>query len=423
MIPKRTAAEIDHQDLKQLIEQRVGEGRTIDYKEYLPLHGLDGVGDRQERERLRDAKKEEFLADVSSFANASGGDLVFGVTETQKIPQELLGVAGNLEHAVRDFKNLLLHKLQPRLVRMPDFVEVNDPENPFRRGPVLLCRIHKSWQSPHRVLIGKEKFYARDADGKHELDVTELRAAFLASETLAERIRNFRDDRIARILAGETPAPLADGPKVVTHLMPVQSCEPGFRLDLNRIRGSALERIGPPYFSQCAYEQRFNFDGYLFSTRPGPFPSGNSYAQIFHSGIVEIVTANLTIKEEDQNGIFAGDAEIAILRDIAKYMTLVHLLTVQPPVHVLVTVLGVHGYEVKLGRLARDAFYDEPRRIDRDDLFLPDVVMETYDQDSYPGILRPTFDALMQASGLPRSAACYDEEGNWKQGDGWQHHG
>ena len=126
MIPKRTAADIDPEDLQQLIEQKVREGRTIDYKEYLPLHGLDQVEDPQVRERLRDERKEELLADISSFANTSGGDLIFGVTETEAIPDKLLGVSGNLETAIRDFKNLLLHNLQPRLVRMPDFHPVHD---------------------------------------------------------------------------------------------------------------------------------------------------------------------------------------------------------------------------------------------------------------------------------------------------------
>ena len=41
------------------------EGRTLDYKRTLP--------------GSTDEEKREFLADVSSFANAAGGDIVYGI--------------------------------------------------------------------------------------------------------------------------------------------------------------------------------------------------------------------------------------------------------------------------------------------------------------------------------------------------------
>ena len=36
-----------------------------------------------------DVDRKEFLADISSFANASGGDLVFGITEENGSPKAL----------------------------------------------------------------------------------------------------------------------------------------------------------------------------------------------------------------------------------------------------------------------------------------------------------------------------------------------
>ena len=58
---------IDFNYLKQLQNNAVAENKTLEYKQKLPTND--------------DAGKKEFLADVSSFANASGGDLIFGVTE------------------------------------------------------------------------------------------------------------------------------------------------------------------------------------------------------------------------------------------------------------------------------------------------------------------------------------------------------
>ena len=63
MIARGTPVDqINESHLCALIENAVAERRTVEYKRELP-------------ERHDEAKKE-FLADVSPFANANGGDLV-----------------------------------------------------------------------------------------------------------------------------------------------------------------------------------------------------------------------------------------------------------------------------------------------------------------------------------------------------------
>jgi predicted HTH transcriptional regulator len=76
MIPKPFEA-IAEDDVLALIANAVSEGRTIDYKRELPGNG--------------DGDKKEFLADVSSFANTSGGDLVFGIDEVEGLPTRITG--------------------------------------------------------------------------------------------------------------------------------------------------------------------------------------------------------------------------------------------------------------------------------------------------------------------------------------------
>ena len=56
------------EDIKGLIDSKILEGRQIEYKVSLPDGSIDS--------------KKEFLADVSSFANCEGGDLILGVGET-----------------------------------------------------------------------------------------------------------------------------------------------------------------------------------------------------------------------------------------------------------------------------------------------------------------------------------------------------
>lgn len=66
MIPK-DIKQIIQSDIQELIDNSVPEGKTIEYKRELP--------------KKSDKAKKEFLADVSSFANSSGGDLILGIEE------------------------------------------------------------------------------------------------------------------------------------------------------------------------------------------------------------------------------------------------------------------------------------------------------------------------------------------------------
>ncbi len=56
---------IEESDLQALVDNNVPEGKTLEYKE--SLHSDHPT------------EKKEFLADVSSFANAAGGDLIHGI--------------------------------------------------------------------------------------------------------------------------------------------------------------------------------------------------------------------------------------------------------------------------------------------------------------------------------------------------------
>jgi len=69
MIPK-PVDEINKSDIETLVDLKTAERRTLDYKELLPGN--------------TDEEKKEFLYDASSFANAAGGDLIFGVKATRR---------------------------------------------------------------------------------------------------------------------------------------------------------------------------------------------------------------------------------------------------------------------------------------------------------------------------------------------------
>ena len=61
--------EITADDIKSLITNSVRESKTLEYKQILPGG--------------QDKDKKEFLADISSFANSSGGDIIYGIKEAK----------------------------------------------------------------------------------------------------------------------------------------------------------------------------------------------------------------------------------------------------------------------------------------------------------------------------------------------------
>jgi predicted HTH transcriptional regulator len=142
MMPNRLDA-IPEADLLNLISSGVMEGKTIEYKRELPGG--------------QDVDRKEFLADVSSFANTAGGDLLFGVKAVQGIPTELVVVAaGDLDKELQRLDNLIADGLDPRIRYAHALVSLAGGR------PVPIFRVERSWIAPHRVVFrGHDKFYAR----------------------------------------------------------------------------------------------------------------------------------------------------------------------------------------------------------------------------------------------------------------------
>jgi predicted HTH transcriptional regulator len=161
-IPERLA-DITEEVLLGLIRDKVGEGRTIEYKRDLRANS--------------DPEKTEFLNDVSSFANTDDGDLVFGMDESQGVPTQIVGLqAGDMDLELRRLDSILASGLDPRIRYWTKVVQCGADKR------VLLVRVERSWSGPHRVVFkGYDKFFGRNSAGKYPLDVNELRTAYCAS--------------------------------------------------------------------------------------------------------------------------------------------------------------------------------------------------------------------------------------------------
>src|SRR5262249_40365809 len=139
----------------------------------------------------------------------------------------------------------------------------------FADGPVLLIRVPKSYAAPHMVTFQEHsRFYSRNNAGKYPLDVGEIRSAFALSESLPERVRRFRNERLALIVADETPVRVGPGPRTVLHLLPLAALDPTTQVDVAAVEQRGLWPV-PAWF---------NFDGLVGYDSP---PGRESYAQLF----------------------------------------------------------------------------------------------------------------------------------------------
>ena len=394
MIPRDFDA-ITNADIESLVTNAVAEGRAIEYKQQLPGNG--------------DEDKKEFLADVSSFANAGGGDIVFGIVEKRdgdnkptNLPEKAEGLAGiNAGAEINRLDAIIQSGVEPRIpgcrIRSIDG---------FASGPVLVIRIPKSWVAPHMVTFKNlSRFYSRTSVGKTQLDVGEIRSAFTASGDLRTKITAFRTERLGKIIANEAAIDLPSTPKIVLHLVPLSILNPS-----NQIGFALLENdpnLGAP-IQNSSYNNRHNLDGFLSFNLNGK-AGGVGYCQVFRSGAVEAVDAELLNNQDGSKLIASTYVEQKILQTTARYFKTAKQLSVPLPLIVTLTLFGVKDYGIATGSAWGN--FRPSHTIDRDALLLPDVLIEDYNTPADVA-LKPIFDALWQAGGF-NGCQHYDETGRW----------
>ncbi len=374
-------------DLEDLIENKVPESKTIDYKRTLKL---DTAGD-----------KKVFLSDVSAFANTIGGHIVYGMKEEKGIPVELCGMQiDDPDQAKQRLDNLIRDGIDPRIYGIAvQPVELKD--NKY----AVVMRVPQSFNPPHMVIIdGHRKFYARNSSGVYQLSVDELRILFGMAESFTKSARDFRYQRIAMIASGQTPVPLLQGPKYVLHLIPFNSFRAGTYYDLSVFDKDPKSL---PNIQWMVRKGRYNFDGfvtyhgYISPVEPKPTCS---YTQLFRNGIIEAVYMEYdpTMKG-NVNRVIDIAYEDHIVRAAQNFTRIQKQLGAHAPIFLMLTLVGVKGIN-----LARKPYPEIPAEplfdsvsFERDQVILPEVAISDFERDIATE-LQPVFDIVLNAAGLTR---------------------
>jgi hypothetical protein len=383
MVP-RPLNDITEADLTALITNGVAEGRTIDYKRSLPGN--------------TDADKKEFLADTSSFANTGGGDLVYGMDEAAGLPTQIVGVqTADLDLEIRRLDSILAAGLSPRIRYAIRTVTTAAAQR------VVILRVERSWSSPHRVIFQQnDKFYGRNTAGKYPLDVNELRAAFTLSNTVTERIRSFRTDRVIALSNNRTPLPFVDSPKVVLHCIPLESFANGTQYDVLPVYENPVP-LSP--MGTTNWDRRLNLDGVLAFGTQQPCPS---YTQLYRNGTLEVVQGRILAHEYEERMVIPSVSyERYILEYLPRCFRLLEQIGANAPIVVALTLLNTAGLHMGVNNLWGQPGYP----IDSDSLILPEVIVQNLVTPASQ-ILKPLFDLIWNACGLP-SSSNFDANGNW----------
>lgn len=369
--------------LTTLVDAGASENTYLDFKRDLP--GRDARG------------TQDLASDVSAFANSSGGDLIYGINEDgEGRAANIVPQVGNMDEEARRVQDVLMNGIEPRvpgLQVVPILVA---------GGFVLAIRVPQSWAGPHRVRQNNA-FYLRENGRKRTLDVPEIRGLFLRSDHQAQRVRDFRTERLSQILAGGAPHRLVHGALLVGHFVPTQAALGEVAVDpVPYMRDRRL-----PVLSTTIPGARINADGALVVRNPRP-EGTHGYSQLFRNGYFETVKVLAAPPEElAVLGSVAYEREfIALVRTLrAEY---IHL-GISTEMTCMVSLLRANRAELGLNRWDYN-LEDHQGYFDRETLVLPDVLLPA--ELSEEEALRPVFNLMWQSAGIERSLN-YDEAGNW----------
>lgn len=382
---------ITQMHIDQFVADQTREGPHLDFKRDFPI-------------AWNDAAKHEFLADATAFANSGGGDLIFGIEEDGQaqalavVPQAIT----NVDQEIRRLQDFLLNLVEPRLPGVK--VHAVQVSVAGIDGYVVVVRIPQSWAGPHRVKTNQH-FFIRDGLRKRQLDVPELRSLFLRTENQAQRVNYFRTERLGKILSGDGPHRLVDGPILVVHLIPTQAALGLVQID----PVPYTNQRGLPVVGASGGMARLNLDGALVVRNETPQGETHGYSQFFRNGFFESTLVLARRTEEGRVALPSRSYEEYLIALLGNFRGELDRLGINCECAVMLSLLRAD--EVRLG-VRSDWGFDDPHQtlFDRKTLVLPDIVARsdaTTDQ-----AMKPAFDLMWQAAGFVGSRN-YNTAGEW----------
>lgn len=347
---------IDEPALRSLVDNQIAERRDLEYKRDLPGKTDDDV--------------KEFLADVTSLANAQGGDLIFGMEEAEGVAADLVGIeCVDPDGEILRLESSLRANVAPRLIGLQThWVALSNG-----RGAIVL-RVPASMSAPHQIVFKRtRRFWGRSSKGKYEMDVHELRHAFTQSEQLPQRFLQLHEQAIAMAQGSNMPFAVGGGPIAIISVAPLGLFREEQSFPIQRDQAVVPFRSG-------GYNGTDMIEGVLLHGAPERDKREVFSSALTHrSGRVDCAFVIGGVRADSHGSnrrlVWPSIFEEGLLEMARSSQTRLQPFGIDGPWVVLATVLGVKGFVV-----IEDSFYtSEPAFRDR--ALLGQIVLDRIDGD------------------------------------------
>lgn len=375
-------------DLQWLVDIQYSEASIVEYKSILDF------GSNEEIEKV--------LSQVVSFANAKGGNLIYGIQADKGVPQKLEGQPiPDADGLIQRIENVIRQNIRPQLsLYETRAIKLNNGNY------IIVFRIEQSWNRPHQFRFNnKFLFYTRSSNGRTQIDVEDLRNLFTGAAELRHRIEDFRTERISELVSGNTPIESVQPPMLVLHSVPISTFANNELLNPNDFKdyGQYLEYFGHPGRTYL------NFDGLLNTNKDSISTKG--YTQVYRDCRLEMVRGDWqrVIQNSEEKIIPQSATARVMLNAVVNLLAFYKALNIIPPILLMFSLIGVKDNKF----IDPGSFYNiETTAIDKDVLQFPSIYVESFDVKPHE-LLRDTFDILWQTANFSKCNN-YDEEGNWR---------
>jgi hypothetical protein len=364
MIPAAMAS-IEAGDIDRLVTSGRSEARDLEFKRELPGGS--------------DTEIKEFLADVTSLANAQGGDLIFGIEDVGGVASAVPGLQlDDVDSSILRLENICRDGVEPRINGIKTrWIERSD-------GGVMVMRMPASLAAPHRIKFKNSgRFYARNSRGKYEMDTHELRHAFTENAGLPARFSSLHDSAIIASTGDSMPFALKREPRAIVTIAPITLFREARSLDVTP------EKAVMPVKPAGSISWMHTLEGALVYITPGQADgSVRSYALTNRQGYVDAAwtiggerelangqSATLVWPEKFEEGLI--DMTTAATTWLSNY-------GIEGPWIVMATIAGVTSSQLVTGNhsASREAWRDGAR--------MQDLIVEQVSRDA----LLPLFRSL-----------------------------
>lgn len=379
--------DIDAALLDQACAENWPESQTLEFKRQLPAKD--------------DSGRVEILKDVTAFANAEGGDLVFGIAEVDAKASQIQYISGKsepIDATRRRLGQILEASVEPRINGI-EFQPILRPAGDY----VLIIRVPDSFQKPHRYRVDAAATRWVIRQDTHIVDLTynQIRNAFDRGATLAERARRLREERLSQILIGRVGVPMPTGPRCVVHLTPIAAMAGSATADVARLYNDYQHFM---FRDWGGATRDLNLDGLL--VHPGKTAA---YVQIFRTGALEAVR---TVGAINNPGKFIPSLTTSgFIRDaVHKFIDALRSWNINGPALLSVALVDVGEYQ-----LAYQNAYSVTSisGADRPNLILPEVWIPRVEAvDNADTLVQPLLDIMWQSFGLQR-CEFFGPDGKW----------